>query len=136
VKGSGKPDDRKGHVRFDVAGAGNGFTVELVRHRQTKETEQIGYTYGTPRQSSTLPFNTFCRCDEAVFWAHSLRIEYALGYCLFMNLSQSRGNIFFPDLSGSADRFGPRGEFVAGRNSRSNSDMPDPAFRHPRFLLL
>jgi len=38
VKGSGKPDDRKGQVRFDVAGAGNGFTVRLVRHRQTKET--------------------------------------------------------------------------------------------------
>ena len=38
MKGSGKSDDRKGHVRFDVAGAGNGFTVELVRHRQTKET--------------------------------------------------------------------------------------------------
>src|SRR5262245_54936651 len=54
MKGSGKPDDRKGHVRFDVAGAGNGFTVRLVRHRQTKETEQIGFTYGTPRQSSTL----------------------------------------------------------------------------------
>jgi len=41
-----------------VAGAGNGFTVELVRHRQTKETEQIGFTYGTPRQSSTLPVFT------------------------------------------------------------------------------
>src|SRR5215510_9027779 len=54
MKGSGKPDDRKGHVRFDVAGAGNRFTVRLVRHRQTKETEQIGFTYGTPRQSSTL----------------------------------------------------------------------------------
>ncbi len=38
VKGSGKPDDRKGHVRFEVAGAGNGFTVRLVRHRQTKGT--------------------------------------------------------------------------------------------------
>jgi len=37
-KGSGKPDDRKGHVRFEVAGAGDGFTVRLVRHRQTKET--------------------------------------------------------------------------------------------------
>src|SRR5438552_4083446 len=54
MKISGKPDDRKGHVRFDAAGAGNGFTVRLVRHRQTKETEQIGFTYGTPRQSSTL----------------------------------------------------------------------------------
>jgi hypothetical protein len=29
---------RDDQVRFDVAGAGNGFTVELVRHRQTKET--------------------------------------------------------------------------------------------------
>jgi hypothetical protein len=28
--------------------------VRLVRHRQTKETEQIGFTYGIPRQSSTL----------------------------------------------------------------------------------
>ena len=38
MKDSGKPDDRKGHVRFEAAGAGDGFTVELVRHRQTKET--------------------------------------------------------------------------------------------------
>jgi hypothetical protein len=38
MKGSGKPDDRKGQVRFDAAGAGDGFTVRLVRHRQTKET--------------------------------------------------------------------------------------------------
>jgi hypothetical protein len=38
MKNSGKPDDRKGQVRFDAAGAGNGFTVTLVRHRQTKET--------------------------------------------------------------------------------------------------
>ena len=38
MKGSGKPDDRKGQVRFEVAGAGNGFMVRLVRHRQTKGT--------------------------------------------------------------------------------------------------
>jgi hypothetical protein len=38
MKISGKPDDRKGHVRFDAAAAGNGFTVRLMRHRQTKET--------------------------------------------------------------------------------------------------
>jgi len=43
-----------------VAGAGNGFTVELVRHRQTKETEQIGFTYEIPRQSSTLPVIDVC----------------------------------------------------------------------------
>ena len=36
MKGSGKPDDRKGQVRFEAAGAGDGFTVRLVRHRQTK----------------------------------------------------------------------------------------------------
>ena len=29
----------KDHVRFEVVGAGDGFTVRLVRHRQTKETE-------------------------------------------------------------------------------------------------
>ena len=39
MKGSGKPDDRNGPVRFEAAGAGNGFTVRLVRHRQTKGTE-------------------------------------------------------------------------------------------------
>ena len=41
-------------LELQVAGAGNGFTVELVRHRQTNETEQIGFTYEMPRQSSTL----------------------------------------------------------------------------------
>ena len=45
-------------VRFEAAGAGDGFTVRLVRHRQTKGTEQIGFTFGTPRQSSTLPIWT------------------------------------------------------------------------------
>jgi hypothetical protein len=58
--GSGKPDDRKGHVRFDVAGAGNGFMVELVRHRQTKETVTDKVHLRTPRQSSTLQY----RCAE------------------------------------------------------------------------
>ena len=53
-KQTGAPSAGNLHAGCDVAGAGNGFTVELVRHRQTKETEQIGFTYGTPRQSSTL----------------------------------------------------------------------------------
>src|SRR5262245_41241602 len=75
MKGSGKPDDRKGHVRFDVAGAGNGFTVRLVRHRQTKETEQIGFTYGTPRQSSTLPFEWLCVFHMAGFFVQ-INSEY------------------------------------------------------------
>ena len=55
MKGSGKPDDRKGQVRFDVAGAGDGFTVRLVRHCQTKGAETDRHFLRTPRQSSTLP---------------------------------------------------------------------------------
>jgi len=49
--------------------------VELVRHRQTKETEQIGFTYGTPRQSSTLHILIFVgltshgQCESAVLLA-------------------------------------------------------------------
>jgi hypothetical protein len=42
------------------------FTVELVRHRQTKETEQIGFTYGIPRQSSTLPHSSFVWRDTSI----------------------------------------------------------------------
>ena len=50
-----KPDDRKGQVRFDAAGAGNEFTVELVR-RQTKETEQIASpTNAAPVLDPTVP---------------------------------------------------------------------------------
>ena len=43
------------HAACDAAGAGNGFTVRLVRHSQRKRGEQIGHTYGIPRQPSTLP---------------------------------------------------------------------------------
>src|SRR5262245_10424803 len=95
MKGAGKPDDRKGHVRFDVAGAGNGFTVRLVRHRQTKETEQIGFTYGTPRQSSTLlaaaaGFAAGKRCARtpwaASFGAILLLRSEALKEALFLQL--------------------------------------------------
>ena len=32
--------------------------------------------------------------DEAIFMAHSLRIEYPVDYCHFTNRSHSRGNIF------------------------------------------
>jgi hypothetical protein len=34
------------------------------------------------------------KCDEAIFMAHSLRIEYPVDYYHFMNRSHSRGNIF------------------------------------------
>jgi hypothetical protein len=67
MKGSEKPDDRKGQVRFDAAGAGNGFTVKLVRHRRTKEDGQrIGVTYEIPRQSSTL------HSSQRTKWSHVL----------------------------------------------------------------
>ncbi len=55
MKGSGKPDDRKGHVRFDAAGAGDGFMAMLVRHCQTKGAETDRHFLRIPRQSSTLP---------------------------------------------------------------------------------
>jgi hypothetical protein len=55
VKGSGKPDDRKGHVRFDAAGAGDGFMAMLVRHCQTKGAETDRHFLQIPRQFSTLP---------------------------------------------------------------------------------
>jgi hypothetical protein len=36
VKRAGEPSAGNRHARFDVAGAGNGFTVRLVRHSQRK----------------------------------------------------------------------------------------------------
>jgi len=61
VKGSGKPDDRKGHVRFEVAGAGDGFTVWLVRHRQTKgaATDKLHLRDTAPVLDPTLFFDEF-----------------------------------------------------------------------------
>jgi hypothetical protein len=35
-KRAGEPSAGNRHARFDVAGAGNGFTVQLVRHSQRK----------------------------------------------------------------------------------------------------
>jgi hypothetical protein len=38
------------------AGAGNGFTVWLLRHSQRKRgAKKLGQIFGTPRQSSTRP---------------------------------------------------------------------------------
>jgi len=61
MKGSGKPDDRKGQVRFDEAGAGDGFTVELVRHRQTKgaETDRLHLRDTAPVLDPTASLNDF-----------------------------------------------------------------------------
>src|SRR6478752_4226548 len=58
TKQTGAPSAGNLHAGCDVAGAGDGFTVGLVRHSQRKRGEQIGRTYGTPRQSSTRPLRT------------------------------------------------------------------------------
>ncbi len=47
--------NQRGHVRFDVAGAGDGFMAMLVRHCQTKGAETDRHFLRIPRQSSTLP---------------------------------------------------------------------------------
>jgi hypothetical protein len=55
------------HSTCDVAGIANGFTFRIVKHSHRKPAQpqdhpqrppgskQIGLTFGTPRQSSTLP---------------------------------------------------------------------------------
>jgi hypothetical protein len=53
------------HATCDVAGAGNGFTVRLVRHSQRKRgANKIGLTFGIPRQSSTLPLVGVKSCSS------------------------------------------------------------------------
>src|ERR1039458_5597494 len=42
------------HAACDEAGIGNGFTVRILRHSQGNREHQLGWTYGAPRQSSTL----------------------------------------------------------------------------------
>ena len=43
------------HAACEVAGAGNGPTVWLVRHSRGNGEQRIGHAYGVPRQPSTLP---------------------------------------------------------------------------------
>jgi len=55
AKGAGARSAGNPHAACDVAGAGNGLTMRLVRHSQRKRGERIGRIYGAPRQSPTLP---------------------------------------------------------------------------------
>lgn len=55
TKQTGERNAGKPHVAFDVAGAGNGFTNELMRHSQRKRGATDRLTLRIPRQSSTLP---------------------------------------------------------------------------------
>ena len=55
MKQTGERNAGKPHVAFDAAGAGNGFTNELVRHSQRKQGATDRLTLRIPRQSSTLP---------------------------------------------------------------------------------
>ena len=56
--------------------------------------------------SPLLAFNMSYKGDEAVFMVHSLRIEYPVGYCHFINRSHSRGEYFLgPQTSKAVFRF-------------------------------
>ena len=56
IKQTGAPSAGNLHAGCDVAGAGDGFTVRLLRHSQTETgSNKLGQTFGTPRQSSTRP---------------------------------------------------------------------------------
>jgi len=55
MKQTGERNAGNPHVAFDVAGAGNGFTNELMRHSQRKRGETDRLSLRIPRQSSTLP---------------------------------------------------------------------------------
>ncbi len=55
TKQTGAPSAGNPHAGCDVAGAGNGFTVGLLRHSRGNGEQQLGLTYGIPRQSSTRP---------------------------------------------------------------------------------
>ena len=50
-KQTGAPSVQISRTGCDVAGAGNGFTVWLLRHSQRKRgANKLGLTFGTPRQ--------------------------------------------------------------------------------------
>ena len=61
---TGKRSAGNPHAPFDEAGAGNGFTVRLMRHSQRKRGETDRPTYGAPRQSSTLLKGCLQRIEE------------------------------------------------------------------------
>jgi hypothetical protein len=50
MKQTGKPSAGNPHAGFDVAGAGNGLTVQLVRHSQRKrgETDRLNLQSAAP----------------------------------------------------------------------------------------
>jgi len=55
MKQTGERNAGNPHVAFDVAGAGNGFMNELMRHSQRKRGATDRLSLRMPRQSSTLP---------------------------------------------------------------------------------
>jgi len=55
MKQTGERNAGNPHVAFDVAGAGNGFMNELMRHSQRKRGATDRLSLRIPRQSSTLP---------------------------------------------------------------------------------
>ena len=55
-KQTGAPSAGNPHAGCDVAGAGAGFTVGILRHSRGNGSNKLGLTFGIPRQSSTLPY--------------------------------------------------------------------------------
>src|SRR5208283_5670056 len=64
----GEPDDQKGHVRFEVAGAGIRLALSAVGVRKPSSemdrTERPLSETQALRQPSTLPMWTWCRCNR------------------------------------------------------------------------
>jgi RNA-directed DNA polymerase len=65
VKVDGKPDDRNGHVRFDVAGDGNQVMVKLVRHSERKRRATDRLHLKPRRHSLTLLVCAFEHKEDA-----------------------------------------------------------------------
>src|SRR5664279_4106187 len=55
TKQAGAPSAGNPHAGCDVAGAGSGFTVWLLRLPEETGSNKLGWTFGTPRLSSTRP---------------------------------------------------------------------------------
>jgi|SRR5437764_14963194 len=56
MKQTGAPSAGNPHAGCDVAGAGAGFTVGILRHSRGNGSNKLDLTFGIPRQSSTLPY--------------------------------------------------------------------------------
>jgi len=68
TKQTGAPSAGNPHAGCDVAGAGNGFTVLLLRHSQRKRgaTARLGLRNTAPVLDPTMMITSFCRTHLAL----------------------------------------------------------------------